>query len=91
MNKPYNEKSDIWSIGAMMYQLHFKRIPYPGFCEQQILNKIKTGYARKDPSDPQFKDLLDKIFVMDPVQRISWDAYFNHPFFINEKEKKNSI
>ena len=88
MNKPYNEKSDIWSIGAMMYQLHFKRIPYPGFCEQQILNKIKTGYARKDPSDPQFKDLLDKIFVMDPVQRISWDAYFNHPFFINEKEKK---
>ena len=70
MNKPYNEKSDIWSIGVMMYQLHFKRIPYPGFCEQQILNKIKTNYQRKQPSDPQFKDLLDKIFVMDPVNRI---------------------
>ena len=88
MNKPYNEKSDIWSIGVMMYQLHFKRIPYPGFSEQQILKKIQTNYQRKEPSDPQFKDLLDKIFVLDPEKRISWDAYFNHPFFINDKEKK---
>ena len=88
MYKPYNEKSDIWSIGVMMYQLHFKRIPYPGLCEQQILNKIKSGYSRKEPSDPQFKDLLDKIFVMDPDKRISWDAYFNHPFFINEEKNK---
>ena len=30
MNQQYNEKSDLWSIGAMMYQLHFKEIPYPG-------------------------------------------------------------
>ena len=81
MNKPYNEKSDIWSIGAMMYQLHFKEIPYPGFSEQQILAKIQRNYKRRQPTDPDFRDLLNKIFVVDPSKRLSWDEYFNHPFF----------
>ena len=87
MNKPYNEKSDIWSIGAMMYQLHYKEIPYPGFSEQQILSKIQRNYPRKQPTDPDFRDLLNKIFVVDPNKRISWEEYFNHPFF---KEKTPS-
>ena len=91
MNKPYNEKSDLWSIGAMMYQLHFKDIPYPGFSEQQILGKIQRNYQRKQPNDPMFRDLLNKIFVIDPNKRISWDDYFNHPFFnVKNNEKKQS-
>ena len=81
MNKPYNEKSDIWSIGAMMYQLHYKEIPYPGFSEQQILAKIQRNHRRNQPTDPDFRDLLNKIFVVDPDKRMSWEEYFNHPFF----------
>ena len=81
MNFPYNEKSDLWSIGAMMYQLHYKEIPYPGFSEQQILRKIQMNNPRKQPADPNFRDLLNKLFVVDPQKRISWDDYFNHPFF----------
>ena len=89
MNLPYNEKSDLWSIGAMMYQLHFKEIPYPGFSEQQILRKIKSNYPRKQPSDPQFRDLLNKLFVVDPKKRISWAEYFEHPFFKVAKNENN--
>ena len=81
MNKPYNEKSDIWSLGAMMYQLHYKEIPYPGFSEQQILAKIQRNHRRNQPTDPDFRDLLNKIFVVDPDKRMSWEEYFNHPFF----------
>ena len=87
MNLPYNEKSDLWSIGAMMYQLHYKEIPYPGFSEPQILRKIQSNYPRKQPSDPKFRDLLNKLFVVDPNKRISWEDYFNHPFF---KQDDNS-
>ena len=90
MNLPYNEKSDLWSIAAMMYQLHFKEIPYPGFSEQQILRKIQTNYARKQPNNPEFRDLLNKLFVVDPNKRLSWDGYLNHPFFnIQKKENIN--
>ena len=89
MNLPYNEKSDLWSVGAMMYQLHFKAIPYPGFSEGQILKRIQTNYPRKQPTDPDFRDLLNKIFVLDPKKRISWEEYFNHPFW-KETSQNNS-
>ena len=81
MDLKYNDKSDLWSIGVMMYQLHFKEIPYPGFNEQEILKKIKNNFPRKQPSDPQLRDLLNKLLVMNPNNRISWEEYFNHPFF----------
>ena len=92
MNLPYNEKSDLWSIGAMMYQLHFKEIPYPGFSEPQILRRIQSNYPRKQPADPTFRDLLNRLFVVDPQKRISWEDYFNHPFFkeVDNNQKLSS-
>ena len=87
MNLPYDSKSDLWSIGVMMYQLHFKTLPYPGFSEQQILKRIQNNYPRKQPNDENFKDLLNKIFILDPKKRISWEDYFNHPFFKSNSDK----
>ena len=86
MGKAYDDKVDLWSIGVMMYQLHYNQIPYPGFNEKLILQKIKSNASRKHPNDPQFKDLLDRLLVMDPQKRISWDDYFNHPFFAKEEK-----
>ena len=81
MNQKYNDKSDLWSIGIMIYQLHFKDLPYKGINELQILEKIKLNAQIKQPEDPQLRDLLNKLLVMDPQKRISWEDYFNHPFF----------
>ena len=88
MDLPYNENSDLWSIGVMMYQLHYKEIPYSGYNEQEILKKIKFNAPRKQPNDPQFRDLLNRLLVMDPKKRISWNDYFNHPFFVNNSLQK---
>ena len=88
MDKPYNEKSDLWSIGIMMYQLHFKEVPYTGFNEKQILYKIQTKCPRKSPADPLFCDLINKLLVVDPDRRIGWNDYFDHPFFQQKKVEK---
>ena len=95
MEHQYNEKCDLWGIGIMMYQLHFKELPYQGFNEKAILNKIKFNSPRKQPNDPQFRDLLNRLLVMEPEKRISWDDYYNHPFFKtnnnnNEQNNENS-
>ena len=91
MNLPYNEKSDLWSVGVMMYQLYFKTIPYPGFNEKDILNKIKNFYPRKEPHDLLLKDLLNKLLVMDPQKRLSWNEYFHHPYFqVNNNYNTNN-
>lgn len=90
MNLPYDEKSDLWSVGVMMYQLYYKEIPYDGMTETEILNKIRSNTPYKQPEDKNFRDLLNKIFVMNPQNRISWNEYFNHPFFTG-KEMTNVI
>ena len=91
MNQPYNDKSDLWSIGVMMYQLHYKEIPYPGFNEKAILDKICRNCPRKHPNDMQFRDLLNRLLVMNPNQRISWNDYFNHPFFQRNDPQNKEI
>ena len=86
MNLPYDEKSDLWSVGVMMYQLYYKEIPYDGMTEIEILNKIRSNSKYKQPEDKNFRDLINKIFVMNPQNRISWNEYFNHPFFTGKEE-----
>ena len=93
MNKQYNEKADLWSLGVLIYQLHFKSLPYVGFNEKQILFKINTKVPFKQAEDPVLRDLINKLLVPDPNLRMSWDEYFEHPFFVgekNEKYKKNN-
>ena len=41
MNKEYDEKCDLWSIGVIIYELYFKRPPF-GNNEALILNLIKN-------------------------------------------------
>ena len=85
MNLPYDDKSDLWSVGVMMYQLYYREIPYDGMTEVEILNKIKANIPYKQPEDLKFRDLLNRILVADPRNRISWDEYFNHPFFTGKE------
>ena len=91
VNQPYNEKSDLWSVGVMMYQLYFKEIPYEGNNENEILQKIQSNIPFKQPSDPKFKDLINKLLVFNVQNRLSWEEYFNHPFFTGKdlEESKN--
>ena len=89
MNMPYDDKSDLWSVGIMMYQLYYKEIPYDGMTEMEILNKIKANTPYKQPEDNNFSDLLNKIFVMNPQNRINWNDYFNHPFFTGKELQTN--
>jgi len=89
MNLPYDDKSDLWSVGVMMYQLYYKEIPYEGTTETEILNKIRANHPYKQPEDKYFRDLLNKIFVMNPQNRMTWNEYFYHPFFTGKEMPVN--
>ena len=43
---------------------------------EEFLNIIDNSVEDED-----LKDLLKKLFVEDPMERIEWDDYFNHKFF----------
>ena len=79
----YNNKCDLWSLGVNIYQLYTKKPPYNGKVDNVILEQIKKlGHKVLDViKDDKLKDLLSKLLVRDPKERLSWEEYFKHDFF----------
>ena len=83
--KQYDNKCDLWSLGIIIYQLYTKKLPYTGVLDNEILSKInELGQSvLENINDERLKDLLSKLLVKDPKNRISWKEYFEHDFFDN--------
>ena len=64
-------KCDLWSIGVTIYYLKYKDANLFAFIQGNV-----GKYENK-----LLDDLVKKLIVVDPVERISWKDYFNHPFF----------
>ena len=81
--KEYNNKCDLWSLGVNIFQLYTKKPPYSGAYDNVILNQInKLGQSVLNAiTDEKLKDLLSKLLVKEPENRISWEEYFEHDFF----------
>ena len=85
IGEEYNEKCDLWNLGVVIYILFFRLYPYKGNTEIAILNQIKSfrqRYLRKT-GNSYLDDLISKLLTYEPDKRISWEAYFEHPFFTN--------
>ena len=85
LQKPYNNKADLWSIGVMIYIMFFKDIPFnittDIFYQPEANVKKIFAAKKKKANDPLLEDLICKLLVYDPNKRLSWDEYLNHQFF----------
>ena len=81
-DKP-NEKTDLWSLGVIIYVLAFKEYPYTGENEEVLLNKIENNGQNnfKKTGNSNLDNLIQKLLVEKPSQRLGWEEYFNHSFF----------
>ena len=91
LRKPYTSKVDIWSLGVIIYQLLFQQFPFYGNSLVSLMKDLmkKNGIPPKieEIEDENLKDLMKKIFVIEPKNRISWSNYFDHPFFKENNEE----
>ena len=75
-----SSKSDIWSLGIIIYYLYFKEYPYNGR-EYNIIKQIEENKKLKSTNNQELDDLINKMLNPNINERISWNDYFQHSFF----------
>lgn len=98
LNKSYNEKCDIWSLGVILYILLVGYPPFNGSEDKKIIDAVKKGvYTLDEPEwddvSSEAIDLVKKCLTYDPEKRISASEALEHPWFKKfakgEKVKKS--
>jgi serine/threonine protein kinase len=77
------EKTDLWSIGILIYYLAFKEFPFKGKSCQEVLNEINKKNKKKT-NFMELDNLIEGLLNVNKEQRLTWEQYFNHPFFHNK-------
>jgi len=85
--KKYSIKSDLWSVGVILYEMVVGRTPYKARNHMELLHKINT-----QPVIVPFtleiseggKNLINKLLQKNPKDRINWNQFFNHPWLLDE-------
>lgn len=74
--------SDIWAVGCIIYQLLSGRMPFHSFNEYQTFQLVlKCDYTFPEGFDDVARDLVEKILVLSPNDRIKWPDIKKHVFY----------
>ncbi|CAG7880730.1 serine/threonine-protein kinase ATG1c isoform X1 [Brassica rapa] len=81
----YDAKADLWSVGAILFQLVTGTTPFTGNSQIQLLQNILRSTGLQFPADCRdlsldCVDLCQKLLRIDPVERLTFEEFFNHPF-----------
>ena len=74
--------SDLWAFGCIVYQLIVGRPPFKAANEYQTFQKIVAlDYTFPDGFPTVARDLVERLLVLDPSQRLPIDHIMSHAFF----------
>ncbi|CAG9808275.1 unnamed protein product [Chironomus riparius] len=84
INRKYDARADLYSIGVILYECLFGNAPYSSKTIDELLEKIKSRQKIELSSNVKIsnecEDLLTRLLQHDPDKRISFQEFFNHSF-----------
>ncbi|EPS61185.1 hypothetical protein M569_13618 [Genlisea aurea] len=81
----YDAKADLWSVGAILFQLVTGKPPFTGSNQIQLLQNIVNSTELRFPPgvkvlSPECVDLCKKLLRPNPVERLTFEEFFTHPY-----------
>ncbi len=79
-NNEYTVKSDLWSVGMILYEMVYGASPYfNAFNIVDLMKKInKQSILYTNRASPECNDLLQHLLQKNPVKRFNWNDFFTH-------------
>jgi serine/threonine protein kinase len=85
----YSIKSDLWSVGIIIYQMIFGKVPFEVNNFVQLIKKINNEpikFEREGINPSQScLNLIQNLLKIQVEDRLSWDDFFFHPWLFNDE------
>ena len=86
--RPYNKKSDIWSLGCLLYELATLKHPFEARDERSLAEKVMRGvYAPLSSAySTDLSAMIRMLLNTDPARRPTADEILQHPIVLKRIE-----
>ncbi|OVA17775.1 Protein kinase domain [Macleaya cordata] len=88
-------QADLWSVGAILFQLVTGNTPFTGNnpIQQLLQNILKSNELCFPPNNKDMSshciDLCQKLLRRNPVERLTFEEFFNHPFLSQNQPQES--